>query len=408
MIATWGAAAPVPGLPANSLWSQFKALRTGGEGELYMLTATSSGGGLDTAVKVLVDANGNIQSMELLGLEGDVLAGTGEELASFPGGPNTFGFEANEVGDVVARVDYFDPVTLQTTRRVMKNFTQIVAQPGMPMGGAQIMSIRSGLGINDHGDVAFGCALNTAINTDEAIVFNGAIFVQEGDVLPSLAPASLGNFGGTSPISVTNSGDVFWIANLNGAAAGTERAYMRNDEVIVRLGDTVSGATVTGLRLGQDAFRTSRDGRFWAGEVTLQGVGATLVVADFGLIVPFPDQGINLGTLEHVAGEPVVGNSLTLRMDNGTSAGEATLLLFSPDGREPGIVTGVGELLIGVSNFLVVGPFWNGSAVDLNFPVPNDQALIGAERVVQGFFINPMTLLSTRYTNAFRIQLGAP
>ena len=248
--------------------------------------------------------------------------------------------------------------------------------------------------------------------TDDLIVKNGAKFVQEGDALPALGGATVSALM-DSPLYLANSGDVYWGTLLNGAESTEDRAWMRNDEVIVRKGHTVIEGNLAGqLPLVPNAFHVSPDGRYWLGQVQLQGTGEAAVLADFGLAVPFPGRGQNEGTLTLAAGNVIVGEAITLQMDGGQASGVVPVLLLSSQAAIPGSSLGLptpfGELLVGPVSLVVPGSVWNGSPVDLDFTLPNKLALVDSTWYGQGIFIDPSAVHPGRLTGGLRFEIGAP
>lgn len=249
---------------------------------------------------------------------------------------------------------------------------------------------------------------------------NGDKFKQEGDSFPAIAPFSLIRFD-AAPIYIGNSGDVFWYALDSNPDGANNQGYYRNEDVIVKEGDVINGTVVTGIRSGVYAFHASPSGRFWIGEVALQGLGDGLVVADFGLVLPIPGCNNNPGTVEKVAGSAVVGGNVTFAMDNGQAPGVTPFIYFSTRpaimGSPCGINTNFGEVLIGLGGPRVVGRIfgtpWNGSTPSLlSLSLPPDPTLLDVEFYGQGLFWDIGGAVGApevfRLTNGFKMEIGAP
>ncbi len=300
---------------------------------------------------------------------------------------------------------------------IVRNADTILAQEGSdgPITGRTYNQLASGseVDLNDFGDYVFtgslqgtgGAGTNTFL-----VVKNGELFAIEGDLIPSLAPHSLGK-GLASPIYITNSGDVFWVAQTAGG-----RSFMRNFDTIISEGDEIAGTALDGVSILANAFHTSDDGRFFVGRVTLQGIGEGMLLADFGLVVPIPGCEENEGTLKKVAGLAIAGGALTLQVDNGQASGVVPLLVATAlpaTATECGRPTRFGELLINGSTQLgsLFGAAWTGSPRNIIVPIPNILALVDLELYAQAFFIDLSGTLpgpKIRMTNGLRMQIGAP
>jgi len=266
--------------------------------------------------------------------------------------------------------------------------------------------------LNDFGDYVVTGALEGSVNT-YLIEKNGEKFVQSGDVVPgySASPIAAGRAG---PIYIANTGDVFWRAET---AAG-ESTYMRNFQPIVKAGTTeVDGNLVEELPPNEHSFKISPNGRFLLGRIqTLQTVGESSVLVDFGLVVEVPGCHGNPGQLFKVMGEARLGETLQLAMDEGQEPGVIPVISFATQPRVPGsdcgVVTPSGELLISTGHRIAnrVLPTWNGNPTAVNVPIPNEPALVNLKLWAQGFFrdVNGSSGEVTRMTNGLLIEVGPP
>jgi hypothetical protein len=291
------------------------------------------------------------------------------------------------------------------------------------LDGRSIASFRSvEADINDFGDCVHTAELNSTIggplvNTDEVLMVNGEVYIQEGQTLPSLNGATVGR-ATDGPVYIANSRDVFWIADLNNTLGSEDLAYMRNHDVILRKGlDFVDDLLVTGLRKSANSFSVSDDGRFWMAEVTLQGNVDAVVMTDFGLALELPGCVGNPGTMQVRSGTVRAGDTLSLDLDNGQTPGVTTAVLISGrapggGGGECGSMTPFGELLaVAPYALMEIGPPWVGTPAVIRLDIPNNIALVDSEWYAQGLFVDFAGTLpgeDLRLTNGMRLEIGVP
>ena len=121
------------------------------------------------------------------------------------------------------------------------------------------------------------------------------------------------------------------------------------------------------------------------------------------------------GSIALAAGEPVLGATMTVRLDDPTgafpqSAASALGLSLSSGG---GVIPGFGlagpavpgEVLIGTPFSILLGPTYLGSPVDLSVPVPNQPGLVGLEVYLQGALI-ALGSGETGLTQALALRIG--
>jgi hypothetical protein len=397
-----------PLVPATAYWDRFDGAWFDGARTLLVLgeivNPVVAGAREDTLARFHLDADGAVESREVLLTKGQFLPVVGEFVSSID---TSFTFALDRRGDHVVCV-----TTGGGARVLLENGQRVLAREGeaSPILGRNYRTLAlSRVGLNDFGQHAFSASL--AGDVDNAcIVKDGQKFVQSGDVLPFLS-APLAN-PSLAPVQLANSGDLFWYAN---DTLGTS-AFVRNMDVIVQENSTtIGGVLVTGVEGDADAFDTSPDGRFWIGRVELQGIGDAIVTADFGLVVPVPGCAGNTAELAKADGDARVGQRLTLGLDGAQSFGAQSALLIGTSAARPGspcgLATAGGELLIAPTSLLtaMVGAPWNGSPVAFDLDIPANVALVDLELFVQGAFVD--TGGSARrlvLSNGLRLEIGAP
>lgn len=401
----------LPGLDTR-IWTGFGTVRMNGANTMLALAKTreaaGTGAGDDALVRLSVGATGELLSREVLLRKGDAVAAAGgDTLASFA--PAEHALALNERGE------HLELVKLTLTGWAwLRNADTVLAQDAFPspLPGVVWRTLQNvpRCALNDFGDIVYTGALDTADNRD-VIVKNGAIFVRKGDVLPALAPAAVGDTSPT-PLVLTNGGDLFWFTKTD---AESDAALLRNREVVLRRGITrVGGELVSAISAVDGAFAVSPDGRFLIARVTL-GEQDALVWADFGLVVPVPGCAGNAGRLTLASGQARAGQHLEFALDAGQAPGVRPFLAFSSRAARPssscGLPTPFGELLLSPADRLAVFPLapWTGSPVTLDVPIPNTAALIDAEFLAQGYFLDAGSATErVRLSDGLRIQLGAP
>ncbi len=362
-------------------------------------------------VRIAVDPSGRPRSIDVVAAEGRSLPGLQSPIGSLAIAQHAFAF--NEQGRFIV----IGKPTVAPAAILLDGAT-VLAQEGLPapIPGRQYRALltRSEVDLNDFGEYVFSAEAGDeggAATSLFLMVKNGAQFVKEGDVLPALAPAAIGE-GVAAPVILTNSGDVFWVAATQGGGA----AFMRNHDAIVRAGDEIGGAVVGAVETRAGAFHASDDGRFWIGRVVVLGSGDALVSADFGLVVPLSGCAANAATLRRSAGHAIAGARMELELAHGQAPGVLPLV-FVAGGRSGsagcGVVTPFGELLVAPPSLVavVIGPPWTGGGALIRADIPADPALVDASFYAQGCFWNPGPAIDgprARLTNAVRIEIGAP
>ena len=406
-----------PEVPADTVWSTFKTVLMNESntilvaGELNNLAV--SGTKEPMVARFQVSDSGQL-------LATNVIASKGTRIEAFP--TNLFdiadrehAIALNRRGDYmfIAKPTGSGP---GTGTSIVLNGETVLAQEGVPssFGGREFVTLfsRVELDLNDFGEYVYTGNLDTGsvLNSEFVVVKNGVLFAVEDEIIPSLG-ASLEE-GVSAPIFLSNGGDVYWMVQTESG-----RAYLRNRDLIVREGDSVGGNLVTILPNVSHAFHTSDDGRFWVGRVTFHEIGDSMLLADFGMVVPVPGCAGNQGRLRLTSGFSIAGARMRFELDSGQGAGVVPMLIASLGpaipGSECGIPTRAGELLISPQSRIsvVFGPTWLGGAVPIFVDIPNQLALVDVSYHAQGLFWDANHLVPgerLRLTNAIRGEIGAP
>ena len=309
--------------------------------------------------------------------------------------------------DSTIMADFGDGAKLRVLAREGDPFPAIPGRSYADLGAASV-------DMNALSDVVHTVFLDGAKADDVLLAKNGSVVVREGDVLDALAPHAVSSFG-TAPVRIADSGDVFWYARTSGEA-GSNQAYMRNHQVVIREGGLVDRASgITGLRGTEDAFAISQNGRFWLGWVEL-GDKDVLVLADYGAIVPMRACQPNPASLTHTRGDARLGETVTFEMDGAQGVDALPLLLLSDttvvSGSPCGIQSEHGEILIGLESAMMrcfVARPYAGTPSQFELEIPVDRSLVGRKAYVQGVFLLPSQGEEPRVhlSNGYSIEVGA-
>jgi hypothetical protein len=410
-----GSVVDAPQVPTTTTWVKFGPVKMNESNTLLTVCEINNpdvqGNREKTIARIRVDSSGNLLSTDILaskGLNFGTLQGAVSEIA-----------ETEHTIALNDRDDFMGIIKPTTAGYAIVLNEQILAQEGFPsfFENRQWTTLgnESEVDLNDFGEHAYTGAVRGNSGAQSAIflvVNNGAVLAREGEVIPSLAPGTIGN-GVFAPIYICNSGDVYWAAQTN-----LTTAFMRNREVIIQVGDPLEGTLVNDTNILQNSFFVSEDGRFFVGKIALQGIGTAMVFVDFGLIVPIPGCGGNEATLRLAEGHSIVNGRMKFEMDEGQVPGAvpvltATLAPAIP-GSGCGIMTRWGELLIAPHTTVgrVFGPAWTDEPVVINVTIPNSLSLVDTDYYVQGFFWDTAHQAPGserfRLTTGLRGQIGAP
>jgi len=217
-----------------------------------------------------VDGSGTLLGETLLYKEGDVLPGQTGLVTDFGTGPHSFDF--NELGSVLYVAD-LDSAT--TSDGVVYLDGTLLAQEGSPspVAGRNWLTLSTSLrvALNDSGSYVYTGTLDGSTASDSVIIRDNALFRQEGQSLPAIAPFLLTSFG-SGPVDIDAAGNVLWFGDWDDPIATQDTGLFLNDTLLVQEGVTqINGVTVLSLPTSQDAFAISPNGRYVIFEATLTG-----------------------------------------------------------------------------------------------------------------------------------------
>jgi hypothetical protein len=408
---------PSPDLGANTKWLKFEIVKLNTKNQIFVIgdinNTAVTGNREDALVRYDLDPLGNVLSTTVLVTKDQFNETLGTSVTGLAVSPTEHVLAVNKHGDWLTFIAGFG------VEGLMINGDTIVALELSQSSVGRFWRTfdLAKVAINDFGEYVVTGALEPNGSNDVTtylIEKNGQKFVQAGDVIPgySTSPIAAGRAG---PIWIANTGDVFWRAETQ---AG-EPTYMRNFDPIVKSGTTlVLGNLITDLPPNEHSFTISPDGRFLLGRIqSLQTVGESSVLVDFGVVVEIPGCTGNPGRLFKTAGDARLGETFQLAMDDGQEPGVLPIISFATQPRLPGSDCGViipaGELLISPTNRIanLFLPTWNGSTpTGINIAIPNSPALVDLKLWAQGFFrdVTGPSAEPTRLTNGLRIEIGAP
>lgn len=395
-------------------WERFDVVKMIDASQVFVMGAVANpavtGNTENTLCRFEVDGGGAVVATEVLLTEGQFLPALGTVVVDLPLLEHSFA--------VNRRGDFITLVRALGTNAILKSARGVqvaVAQEGLPspVAGRRWNSLVNTpkVWINDRGEYM----LTGSLGGDNGYLIerNGSKFAQAGDTLTTYSESPLDDAGSAAPVIVANDGNVFWRANTT---ASNDAAFLRNHIPILhedrtRIGDQL----ITAVKSTDNAFAVSRNGRFFAGRVELQGVGDAVVCVDFGLVLPLDGCAGNVPTLGVLDGLPLPGRTLEFAMDRGNAPGALPFIVVSTRERLPGSECGVntpyGELLISNAHRLgrITLPSWNGTtASTLPVPLPADLALVDQTFFAQGVFHAAGGTPPFALTNGLRIEIGAP
>lgn len=326
-----------------------------------------------------------------------------------PGGSTLAAFARaaiNEHGDWLMRVTDAGG----GTHLVLNGVSLVASGSPSPVPGRPYAAVLRSYDLNDHGDVAAVMRLSGDPATDLALVRNGALFVREGDPVPSgTGTMPLADIG---QVRVAASSHLYWQALRTSGDHG-RGVFLRDGLPILEDGvSVVEGELVTAFEGSVDNFEVSPSGRFFVARVELATSGSALVCADLGASWPIPGCTPSAATLRHTNGLVLAGSTVGLMLDGpvpiGTPGRVTFALARAPTGTECGIATPFGEVLLDPGSVVarrVVGVY-AGQPLALNVPLPASLALVGVEIYAQGAFGSPTT--APLLSNGVGLEIGAP
>jgi len=390
---------------------------------------TANGGNVASGM-ILVDVDdfGNILNETMLVLGDSNVKDTDIKFNGILNKQNSFQLANN--GNWAATVQ-FDRVNGINTNKnndwgiVANSPTNIIVRENMAVPGVGTVdtsgSNSARVSINAFGDVAYMVRFAGKL---ERIVSKGVLLAAEGNAalgLASLAPDKVKDLesNGQPPLTITDSGDVYWYAKLTGANS-RNRAFMRNQEVLIRKGiSTIGGVLIRDLTTTERGYTLSNNGRYWAGLVRMAGGGDDVVILfDLGLVLPIPGTDTNPSSLSKLSGDARTGELLVMSMDGPQGPGALPTAYFSLAASIPdsplGIPSKLGELFIdftpGVFLTQISGsPATTGpSSIAVNIPL--DPSLVGLEVFAQGAYFDQGSSNGGavfNLTNGIKLIIGA-
>lgn len=226
-------------------------------------------------------ASGALLGETVIFKEGDALPGQTALVTDFGTGPHNFDF--NDAGDVLFVADLDSP----TADGVVYRNGTLLAQEGSPspVAGRNWLTLSTSMrmALNAGGSHVHTGTLDGDTASDSVIVRDGALYRQEGDSPPPIAPFALTSFGTSAPVDLDDQGRVLWFGDWNDPDTTRDTGLFLDDLLLVQEGVTeINGQTLSGLSGVQDAFAISPDGRWVIFEGTLSGslAGAFLIDLD--------------------------------------------------------------------------------------------------------------------------------
>ncbi len=417
-----GGAPPVAGLTPGTPFRGFFDVKLNDAGALLVL-ATVDDPAIPTSVdQVLLAAAGGAGPLAVIAKEGDVLPGETEALETFSTGPHEVAWR--EDGTALFFADLTGPTATDGAlfTRNAPGATALLAKEGAPspVSGRNWLSLAaSKLDLNASGGYVHTGQLDGDATTNFVIVRSGALFRQEGESLPAIAPFQLTSFG-LGPVCIDDQGDVVWFGDWNDPDTSRDTGLFHNDVLLVQEGVTqVGGVAIEALHGSQDGYTLSDNGRYLAFEADLaDGTnGAYRIDLGSGVVTPMQSCTLPPALLAWTGGAPKIGGALTLSLDGPQAAGVLPFLGVSTlpvPGYPPcGLsLPPFGEILIGFSVpnpvLVLAGPPSTGAATVFLLPVPAQPSLLGASFYAQGLYADVLGLTAEpfRLSNGMEIGVG--
>ncbi|MBX3356991.1 MAG: hypothetical protein KF745_01050 [Phycisphaeraceae bacterium] len=199
----------------------------------------------------------------LVAKEGDVLPGQpgGVTVADFTTTANEYDF--NNAGDFFYRPTF----TAGGIAGIYKNSTPVAlaGQPS-PIAGRNYLSFTGARALNNTGGMVFRARLDGDTNSDDVIIKNGQVFMQEGS---TVAGRTIVEFGTGAPVLIDDDGNVVWYGRWSTSGPRVGGLFW-NDQLVLEDGVTVvQGGVIKNVRWISEAFSMSRNGRYIMARVIL-------------------------------------------------------------------------------------------------------------------------------------------
>jgi hypothetical protein len=375
-----------------------------------------------------VDGTGALLSETVVAKEGDALPGQLDLVADFGTGPHAFDF--NDAGSALFIVDG-DGAT--TTDGNVYLDTTLLAQEGSPspVPGRNWLSLSTSqrVALSDTAHWVHTGQLDAPTTDDLVIVKDGALFRQEGQSLPAIAPFLLTGFG-TAPLDIDDAGNVLWFGDWDDPVTTQDTGLFLNDTLLVQEGVTMIGAQLVESLAGvQDAFELSSDGRWVIFEATLAGGFNGAFLIDLGPSCPTPTLYCTakptsipgcLPAFTTVGAPSASAGSGFVLQCGPVPGGQVGLFLYTTDGAAAvPILTAYGDLCIDSGPGLTRGPgiFGGGSpgvcdggyAMDFNlyFATQTDNPALVAGATVDGqlWYRDPPNVGDANFSSAIHFVM---
>ncbi|MEM7306594.1 MAG: hypothetical protein AAF682_07985 [Planctomycetota bacterium] len=424
-IAAQGSVSTAPGA-GGAVYGDFSGLAMNDAGRVLALTRFEGAIGV-ALVAFDVDAAGTVLQESVLFESGDVLPGVPQPLDVIaPGAGQLAVTEAGVplfVGILVSPTFEFDAAVFLGSTKLFRD-GEPSPVPGRPWFGTATAMLDA----NDLGDWVVNGRVEGPDETNGLLVVNGVKIVQEGDMLPDIAPFRITNLGlSDSPLGsslaqpfLTNAGEVVWWGEWDDPDDTRNSGIFVDHRLLIHFGVTTMEGEVLFDVGPHPGFLTVEEDSGWATLVTLEGEAGLLrfraAPAEF---TPYSGCAPNAGKLSFAGGDAVLGGTLQFALDDGQVPG-AVPFLGGSLGAAPGyppcgaVLPGVGELLLDVSatQLILVKPsadLWTGAPVSIDLSVPDDASFLGLELFLQGMFFDPQAAPpaeALRLTNGIEFGVG--
>ncbi len=185
-------------------------------------------------------------------VEGDILPGQTEPVSDF--GTGTHESAINDDGEILFVADLAGDTSVDMA--IYLNNTLIAQEGGLSPDGVRTYELLTrGVHMNNIGEIVFRANLSGSSANDEVIIRDDAIVMSEGDFLASLGATVTGFGSSGAPLTIADSGDIFWFAQFAGGSA-----LMVDGEPLLRTGDMVDGLVIQSFSTIGEGFHVFPDG----------------------------------------------------------------------------------------------------------------------------------------------------
>jgi hypothetical protein len=260
--------ADMPGLSPGVVYLGFFGSRLNDNNQVLFIATVDDPAIPSTVDRVVVRLDYNPAtdtfSQHLVLKEGDILPGQsgGVTVADVTTTANEYDF--NNAGDFLYRPTF----SSGGVAGIYRNTTPVaLAGAPSPIPGRNYASFAGARALNNSGEVVFRARLDGDTATDEVIVRNNQVFVQEGDTVDG---RTIVEFGTGAPVLIDDGGNVVWYGrwSTSGTRVG---GLFRNHRLILEDGVTAAGPyTIRNVRWISEAFSLSRNGRYILARVILE------------------------------------------------------------------------------------------------------------------------------------------